>query len=51
MVAALNLWLFCLAILAVLVWVIPEPRSCWLPPNAPTRGIYAECWQPGELWA
>jgi hypothetical protein len=48
---ALNLWLLCLAILAVMVWVIPEPESdCWLPANAPTRGIYEDCYSFWQIW-
>lgn len=36
----------------------PEPHErcayshcvCWIPPNAPTRGFYASCWQLEELY-
>jgi len=48
---ALTLWLLCVALLAVIVWIVPEPEACWIPPNAPTRGFYADCWQPSELWS
>lgn len=47
----ISLFLLCAAIFALLTWAIPEPRNCWIPPNAPTRGIYADCWKAGELWA
>lgn len=46
---ALTVWLLCLAILAVLVAVIPEPRDCFVPPNAPTRGFYGDCWTVQEI--
>lgn len=49
--AVVNLWLLCLAILALLVYIIPKPETCWLPPNASTRGIYESCWTADELWA
>lgn len=44
-----NLWLLCLAILAVLVAVIPKAQTCYLPPNAPTRGFYEACWTFEEI--
>jgi hypothetical protein len=44
-----NLWLLCAAILAVIVWLVPEPQTCWLPADAPTRGMYADCWTYGQL--
>lgn len=48
---ALNLLLLIAALLLLIVWIVPEPQTCWLPPNAPTRGIYIDCWEVNELWA
>lgn len=47
----LNLFLLCLTILALMVALIPEPETdCWLPANAPTRGVYADCWGFYDIW-
>lgn len=45
-----NLWLLCVLILLLLILAVPQPAKCWIPPNAPTRGIYEACWTAGELW-
>lgn len=44
MVRALTVWLLCAAILLLLFALIPKPELCWIPPHAPTRGMYAGCW-------
>lgn len=49
--SGINFVLLCTAILALLILAIPEPQECWLPPDAPTRGIYIDCWEAFELWA
>jgi hypothetical protein len=46
-----NLFLLILALFALIVWVVPEAQSCWIPPNAPTRGMYSDCWEASILWA
>lgn len=46
----LNLFLLIITLMLLLVYLIPEPETCFIPPNAPTRGIYAECWTDWELW-
>lgn len=48
---AVTVWLLCVAILTVMVAVIPEAQTCFIPPNAPTRGFYVKCWQEFQLWA
>jgi len=45
-----NLFLLIVALFALLLLVIPPAQTCWIPPNAPTRGFYAECWEAGFLW-
>lgn len=48
--AIANLFLLVLALFALLIAVVPEQtETCWLPPSAPTRGIYADCWEYGEI--
>ena len=50
MVPKVTLWLLCAAILLLMIYFVPEPQSCWIPPNAPTRGIYDACWEFWDLW-
>ena len=50
MVAKITLWLLCAAILLLMIYFVPEPQSCWIPPSAPTRGIYGSCWDYWDLW-
>lgn len=45
----ITLLLFVATLLALLNWLIPTPQQCWLPPNAPTRGMYAGCWTVEEI--
>lgn len=48
--AIANLFLLILALFALLIAVVPvQEETCWLPPNAPTRGIYAKCWTYEEI--
>jgi len=44
-----NLFLLIVALFAVIAWVIPPAQSCWIPPNAPTRGMYSACWSLFEV--
>lgn len=46
----LTATLFMVAILLVLFLLVPAPRDCLIPPNAPTRGFYERCWTFWELW-
>ena len=45
-----NLLLFITALLLLMFWAVPEPQTCWLPADAPTRGMYADCWTEVQLW-
>ena len=47
----LNLFPLFAALFALIVLAIPEPETCWIPPNAPTRGFYESCWPESFLWA
>ena len=49
--AATNLFLLFAALFALIVLAIPEPETCFIPPNAPTRGFYESCWSESFLWA
>ena len=51
LVSAANLFLLFAALFALIVLAIPQPETCWIPPNAPTRGFYSECWSESFLWA
>ena len=48
--AATNLFLLLAALFALIVLAIPQAETCWIPPNAPTRGFYAQCWTLEELY-
>jgi hypothetical protein len=50
MVGKVTLWLLCAVILLLMFYFVPPPESCWLPPNASTRGIYETCWGFWDLW-
>lgn len=50
LVGGIGVTLFALVLLYGLFAVVPEPESCWIPPNASTRGFYRECWGFWELW-
>lgn len=44
-----NLFLLIIALFLVIVAVVPKQETCWLPPSAPSRGIYAACWTFDEV--
>ena len=46
---SLNMFLLIAALLLLLIWLTPPAADCFIPPNAPTRGFYAECWTLEEL--
>lgn len=50
LVTKVTLWLLCAAILLLMVYFVPEPQACFVPPNAPTRGLYDSCWGFWDLW-
>lgn len=50
LIEGLTLTLFCAVILLAMFAVVPAPESCWIPPNASTRGVYEKCWGYWELW-
>ena len=51
MLSKVTLWLMCAAILLLMIYLVPTAPTCWLPPNASTRGIYGACWGYWDLWA
>ena len=49
--SALSLWLLCVVLLLILIWLTPPAADCFIPMHAPTRGFYESCWGFWEIWA
>jgi len=50
LVTKITVWLLCAVILLLMAYFLPEPQACFVPPNAPTRGLYDSCWGFWDLW-
>lgn len=46
---AVNLFLLIIALLVLMIAAIPPPPTCFIPPGAPTRGVYEKCWTVEEI--
>lgn len=48
--AIANLFLLIIVLFILIAAIVSDPgETCWLPPRAPTRGIYVKCWTYEEI--